>query len=459
MRGGSCRFQSLRYSLRCLLLGPITPAHTRQHLYGLADDTILYVSGWDFGMKRRDVLSGLIGGATGALLPWRGVQAQIQESAQGAFLKGYLRTNWSQDPYAFGSYSYVATGAWQSDRGVLGASIERRVYFAGEAIHPHHNSTVHAAYESGIMTAQDVDRDTRGPIAVIGAGVSGLALAQRLSAKGRSVTVFEARDRIGGRIVTNRDLGVPLDLGASWIHGTHDNPIASLAQAMDTATVATDETYIMRGAGGRLMEEEAAPNWLEDVTTIQHNAGAARHDINLQAYMAQTEYSGDDVIFPQGYESLLPALDGDYEVKLSEPVSAISHDENGVVITSNGTNTEFDVVVVTLPLGVLKANTVTFAPALPPATQNAIAKLGMGTLDKLYLQYEEPFWDEDITWIATPENGLPKGQFNQWLNLYKYLGQPIIMAFNGGPPALALSMDTDEELIMKAKQSLEGSYF
>jgi monoamine oxidase len=56
-------------------------------------------------------------------------------------------------------------------------------------------------------------------VIVIGAGIAGLAAARDLSIDGYDVLVLEARNRIGGRIWTSRDLGVPADLGASWIHG------------------------------------------------------------------------------------------------------------------------------------------------------------------------------------------------------------------------------------------------
>lgn len=66
-------------------------------------------------------------------------------------------------------------------------------------------------------------------VIVIGAGIAGLAAAKALQEKGIDVIVLEARDRIGGRIHTDRSLGFALDMGASWIHGIDDNPIYDLA--------------------------------------------------------------------------------------------------------------------------------------------------------------------------------------------------------------------------------------
>jgi NADPH-dependent 2,4-dienoyl-CoA reductase/sulfur reductase-like enzyme len=57
-------------------------------------------------------------------------------------------------------------------------------------------------------------------VVIIGAGVAGLAAAERLVARGRNVTILEARDRIGGRIWTLREpeLPVPIELGAEFLH-------------------------------------------------------------------------------------------------------------------------------------------------------------------------------------------------------------------------------------------------
>ena len=63
---------------------------------------------------------------------------------------------------------------------------------------------------------------------VIGAGLAGLACAQRLMAAGRKVVVLEARQRIGGRIWSEQRHGFAIDLGASWLHGITNNPLHRL---------------------------------------------------------------------------------------------------------------------------------------------------------------------------------------------------------------------------------------
>lgn len=54
-------------------------------------------------------------------------------------------------------------------------------------------------------------------VVVVGAGMAGLSAARRLADNGVSVTVVEARQRIGGRTWTDTSLGLPIDLGGAWI--------------------------------------------------------------------------------------------------------------------------------------------------------------------------------------------------------------------------------------------------
>jgi monoamine oxidase len=133
--------------------------------------------------------------------------------------------------------------------------------------------------------------------------------------------------------------------------------------------------------------------------------------------------------------------------------------DDGVQLgSSNGDLGRFDAVIVTVPLGVLKAQRVAFTPALPKDKDTAIRRLGFGLLDKLYLRFDTVFWDAETTWILTPETGLPPGQFNQWLNLAPVLDAPILLGFNGAGPARDLSVLTDDALIDRALRVLSTAY-
>ena len=403
-------------------------------------------------MNRRQLLKGSAAGLLMGFVPWKGAQAQ------GRKLIGYIRTNWSKDPFSFGSYSYIAKGAKRSDIRALEAPIDNKIYFAGEATYPYYNSTVHAAHESGLRVAEMILENDAQNIAIIGAGMSGLTAAQMLAKNDVKVTVFEARDRIGGRVWTDKQLGIPLDVGASWIHGTKNNPLTGLAKGLDLKLAETDESYIIRGRDGREISDEEAPEWLSELS-VQTEAGVESDKINQSAYWLVDDYTGAEVIFPNGYTDIFEALKGDYKTHLNTVVNQIRKAGEGIELGFENKDMQtFDAVLVTVPLGVLKQDIIKFSPALPERKQKAINRLGMGTLDKVYLLFDKPFWDASATWIETPENDLPQGQLNEWLNVYKYTQQPVIMAFNGGKPALDLSPQTDEEVVQKALQTLNAAY-
>ena len=378
-------------------------------------------------------------------------------------LKDYIRTNWSLDPFSYGSYSHLAKGSGNTDRVILAKPLQDRVYFAGEALNPNYQSSVHAAHESGLKTAEDILARSHRRIAVIGAGICGLSAAQHLAKEGLEVTVFEARDSIGGRIRTDRSFGAALDVGASWIHGPIDNPITTLADKAGIDRVPTDDETVVRGKNGNRLWSIFAPGWVQDAAN-ELSIAATVDEINVKETQTQFEeygvgYEGQDVIFPCGYDEILGVLTGGYDIQLSKVVTQISLSDAGVAVHVASNSYEgFDAVIVTVPLGVLKQGTIAFVPSLPEEKVAAISRMGMGTLDKLYLLFEETFWDRKATVILTPHNNLPRGHFNHWINFEKYLGAPILMAFNYGPYARTLSGDTDEEFLTKALQTLRMAY-
>lgn len=96
------------------------------------------------------------------------------------------------------------------------------------------------------MTPETIDAD----VCVVGAGYAGLTAARRLQRAGLSVIVFEARDRIGGRIWTQRLGGASVDRGGAWIAPQHD-AILALAAEVGVRTYKTwvDGAHLLVGEG------------------------------------------------------------------------------------------------------------------------------------------------------------------------------------------------------------------
>src|SRR4051794_16141736 len=78
-------------------------------------------------------------------------------------------------------------------------------------------------------------------VLVIGAGMAGLVAARLLYDSGFAVTVLEARNRLGGRLWTDESLGVPCDLGGSWIHGADTNPLTNWCATLGIALAYTPD--------------------------------------------------------------------------------------------------------------------------------------------------------------------------------------------------------------------------
>ncbi|MEP0392182.1 MAG: FAD-dependent oxidoreductase [Erythrobacter sp.] len=375
-----------------------------------------------------------------------------------AGLTGYIRTNWSTDPLSYGSYSYVAKGTSPEEYHALAQPIDEKVFFAGEATHPSFNSTVHAAYETGLSVAEQVLETNASTIAVIGAGMSGLTAAKLLAEAGKSVTVFEARDRIGGRVWTNRAFDVPLDLGASWIHGINGNPLTELSDDLELVRLPTTDSSVVRGQNGRKTGFFSTTCTLLQEIEVQTALGAHQDLLDPKVIGRGDGYGGHDVIFRDGYSAIFAAAEGDYELELSVKVASIDSRTQEVELGFEvGNGRTFDAVIVTVPLGVLKRDAIAFDPPLPKAKRTAIERIGMGVLDKLYLRFDQAFWDNK-PWIMTPRCDLPFGQFTQWMNLKKYLGEPILCAFNGGSAALDLADKSDEQVVEIALETLRAAY-
>lgn len=341
-------------------------------------------------------------------------------------------------------------------------------------------------------------------ILVVGAGVAGLAAARELQAQDFEVIVLEGRDRIGGRIWTDHSWpGAHLDLGASWIHGVEENPMTELANEFEIETVATDyDSLLLYDTDGRLLSTEeydtvtarfeqlmrqveeigeeldkdislgrAMEMALENLrlteqagrglayainTTIEHEYAADVADLSLFYWDQEEAFDGDDVLFPGGYDQITTRLAQGLDIRLGHVVREIHYDETGVTVVTDQGKFEAERAVITLPLGVLQSGSVVFSPILPEWKQEAITSLSMGVLNKLYLRFDRTFWPEEtdfLDYIAEQ-----KGQWSDFLNIYKYTKLPILVCFNAAEYGRAIEPLADKEIIAGAIATLRRIY-
>ncbi len=420
---------------------------------------------------------------------------------------GFLVTRWRADPFARGSYSYLAVGSSPDDRRALAEPVGGRVFFAGEATSVDNPATAHGALLSGREAAMAVDpvADEGAAVLVIGAGMAGLGAARALVELGYDITVLEARDRIGGRTFTSDELGVPLDLGASWIHGTEGNPLAKLADELRVersaptdydneteygpdGTELTDRQYeaadaaltTLMEAAAVAGEEQQEDGPLADVlwaaaadlelsdedllavshylnTTIEHEFAASTEDLSTWWWNEGVGFAGGDVVLPAGYVTLVDGLAEGLTIETGVVVERVSMGSSGIDVSTNAGSYGADHVVLTLPLGVLQAGTVAFDPPLPATKASAIDRLGMGLLDKVYLRFPEVFWDADADLIGwTSPDG--DGRWAEWVNMAKVTGEPILLGFNAADYAETVEAMTDDEALADAMAVLRTIY-
>jgi monoamine oxidase len=349
-------------------------------------------------------------------------------------------------------------------------------------------------------------------VVVIGAGVAGLAGARALRDAGVRCVVLEARDRIGGRILTRREPGVPLpiELGAEFIHGSAPEVNEIARDARLTTLEITGERWradrgrlvpledfweaidgVMRGLKRATRRDRSFQEYLDtkpggrararDRTLARefvqgfHAADAAR--ISARA-LADGGSPGDDVEerrmgrILDGFDRVPRWLASGLEdaIRLEAVVTRVDWQRGFVLVLGErgGAAAPFELAaraaIVTVPLGVLQApsgerGAIRFAPE--PAALRATARLTMGSVARVVLHFRDRFWVERrpgrlrgsrrldcLTFLHTSDPDVPV-----WWTAMP-VRAPLLVGWAGGPAADRLSGEGHDAVLGLALRAL-----
>ncbi|MBX3100554.1 MAG: FAD-dependent oxidoreductase [Salinibacterium sp.] len=344
---------------------------------------------------------------------------------------------------------------------------------------------------------------------VVGAGVAGLTAARLLADASRRVVVLEARHRVGGRVCTDRADGFVADLGASWIHGITDNPVAAAAEAFGMPTreftvggyQPDSRPIAYYGPGGDRLPDADARAFADDIRALDaalaiavdaSNPDASYRDVTEAALAGQSwdldrtarvreflehrseeqygawiedlaahgldddQIDGDEVVFPDGYDRLPERLATGLDIRLGHAVSNVRWSSEGVTVTTEQGALTADSAVVTVPIGVLNSTAFTIEPPLPEPNAGALSRLEMNAFEKVFLWFPTKFWDDEV--YAIRQQGPEGRRWHSWYDLTDLHGVPTLLTFAAGPVAKEIRSWSDEQVVDSVLEQLRRLY-
>lgn len=328
-------------------------------------------------------------------------------------------------------------------------------------------------------------------VLILGGGIAGLAAARELARHNIAVTVIEAQDRLGGRIRTARHGNIPLELGAEFIHGESKPLLETVRDAgLETQTVSEKNQLVENGrfedfdTWDRASEifHRINPNEpdtpFEEFLARQKDLDArvrdaTRHFVEgfnaarvnrisshalLRAEQAAEKMNGSlQLRVTPGYSALVDFLASEIEklggvlatnARARQVIWKFRHVDMAVEIQNQLKTFAADAAIVTLPVGIWKADEIEFQPTLPDKVE-ATRNLDFGNIVKVIFEFREAFWG-DLGFFHALDQQIPT-----WWHDPR---GPILVGWAGGSYADALLKHSHSELEQIGLEILGGIF-
>jgi monoamine oxidase len=320
---------------------------------------------------------------------------------------------------------------------------------------------------------------------IVGAGAAGIAAARRLVAAGQRVLVLEARNRVGGRAVTDQSLGVPADLGAAWLHFAEENAWTRQADEAGFHVLRREPGWgAAAGIGARTpstAEREAAQaGYLHYYELIEAAASAGR-DVALSDILPDDDYrprfnatmtwavgaesrqvstldlaryaeSDHNWAVREGLGSVVATAAAGLPVRLGCPVTAVDWSGPAIRIDCSDGCVEARAVIVTLPTSVLAQGALRFTPSLPDHYADAFNGLPLGVVNKVFFRLGAGQFPASVSHYFIGSN-----RTSRTCSFQVYPAeQPLLCAYFGGD--LSWELEQRGELERFARDELRRAF-
>ena len=288
-------------------------------------------------------------------------------------------------------------------------------------------------------TALDKTYKYEGKVIIVGAGASGLAAAKVLEQNNIDYIILEATNRYGGRLKKDTTLAdFPIDIGAEWLH---------------SAPITLNK---LKGKHGPEIDEELIPYHLD--STASWNGKEYKIDPHWQNnfmynFLPESKFK-TSTWYDFVNENIAKTVK--HKIQFNSPVTTIDYSGNNVIVkTKNGSTYEADRVLVTVSIGVLKSNSITFIPALNEERKKAIEAITFHPGFKVAMKFSEKFYPDAIT--CKVDDG-EKGFYDM---AFKKDAQSNVLGFlcTGNETQKYYDLKSEQEIISSLLEELDKMFY